>query len=179
MAEAVERYVSTVSIGIPVDVVAESEPLGTGGAARNAVLQAGVSGEKVIVLNGDAIGGWPLDDLVASSLRLGDIGTLVAVDVPDVSRYGRLSVHGDRVELFMEKGGAGPGLVNGGVYCLDVALLASWRHARFSLELDVLTDLASRRRLGLVRCSGPFIDIGVPESFAEGQTVVGAISGLG
>jgi D-glycero-alpha-D-manno-heptose 1-phosphate guanylyltransferase len=178
MAEAVERYALALNLEVPVEVVAEIEPLGTGGAVRHAILEAGVSGEKVIVLNGDAIGRWPLDDLLASNLRRGDVGTLVAVDVADVSRYGRLSVCDDRVDAFAEKGGIGAGLVNGGVYCFDASLLASWQQSKFSIEFDVLTDLVKKRQLGWVRGVGPFIDIGVPESFAEGQTLVGAISGL-
>lgn len=178
MSEVVEQYALSLDLQIPVAVVAESEPLGTGGAVRHAILEAGVRGEKVIVLNGDAIGRWPIDDLLAENLRRGDVGTLVAVEVANVSRYGRLSIRDDRVHAFEEKGGGGGGLVNGGVYCFDAPLLGSWRQPKFSIEMDVLSDLAKNGRLGLVRCGGPFIDIGVPESYAEGQTLVGKISGL-
>jgi D-glycero-D-manno-heptose 1,7-bisphosphate phosphatase len=88
--------------------------------------------------------------------------------VPDVSRYGSVDLCGERVVGFREKAAqsAQPGLINGGIYLLDRAVL---EHIRVpcSLELDVFPKLAAAGGLAGHQFDGYFLDIGLPESYAQ------------
>jgi D-glycero-alpha-D-manno-heptose 1-phosphate guanylyltransferase len=93
--------------------------------------------------------------------------------VPDTSRFGRLQHDGSgTVTGFAEKGIAGPGLINAGAYVLPSDFFAH-RHLPppFSIETDVLTELAARGGLALFETQGQFIDIGVPEDYQRAQTM--------
>jgi D-glycero-D-manno-heptose 1,7-bisphosphate phosphatase len=81
---------------------------------------------------------------------------------------------GALVADFVEKGAAGPGLVNGGVYCARSAWLASLPIVASSLERDVFPVLAERGRLAGATSGGFFTDIGLPESLAAAQESVAA-----
>ena len=85
----------------------------------------------------------------------------------------RRNVKGDRVAVFGEKSGSGPGWINGGVYALRrraVALLGS----PASIERDLFSQLVeSQQQLGMPS-DGFFIDMGLPEMYAEAQQTVPA-----
>ena len=93
--------------GMAIDYVIESVPLGTGGAIRLALAEA--REESVLVLNGDTF----LDADYAAMLRFhaaaGAAVTLAVVHRDDVSRYGSVTIEGQRIAGFQEKGNSGPG----------------------------------------------------------------------
>jgi D-glycero-D-manno-heptose 1,7-bisphosphate phosphatase len=90
--------------------------------------------------------------------------------VEDSGRYGSVLSNGSLVQRFEEKrAGAGPGLINGGVYAFRRDALLRALQPRCSLERDVLPRLASENLLQGVEADGFFIDIGLPQSFAEAQ----------
>jgi len=146
-----------------VDLVVESEPLGTGGA----LLGAGAALEGEFFLsNGDSLFDFNYLDM---SLRTpGDcIGSLGLRAVPEASRYGGVLLDGDRIVSFSEKGRSGPGLINGGVYFLRKRVL-DFVAPKCSLERDVLPSLPERLPAGIAY-DGFFIDIGVPEDYERAQ----------
>jgi NDP-sugar pyrophosphorylase family protein len=154
------RFAMEVSYSI------ESSPAGTGGALRQArdKLQ-----EVFYVLNGDTFFDTDLASL--SRLMSAHPSLLAAVAlrwVPNVETYGSVRLECGRIQAFAEKQGRGPGLINGGIYCLrrealDVLAASS------SLEKDLFPALAEASRLGGVAADGYFIDIGLPETFARAQ----------
>jgi D-glycero-alpha-D-manno-heptose 1-phosphate guanylyltransferase len=148
----------------------ESEPLGTGGAIARSMHHA--SEDHILVLNGDTFLDLELAALEQAWHRERR-PIIVGRMVPDTARFGRLQHDGSAtVTAFAEKGLAGPGLINAGAYVLPTDFFAH-RHLQppFSIETDVLTELAARGGLALFETQGQFIDIGVPEDYQRAQTL--------
>lgn len=145
----------------------EETPLGTGGALRLAL--ANCASDHAFVFNGDT---WLDLDAVAveAQWRQQHAPIIVAREVDDTARYGRLDVVHGRVTGFAS-GVAGPGLINAGCYVVPVDLLAVQPAAeRFSFEADFLASVVASRHFDVFVAHGQFIDIGVPEDYRRAQT---------
>ncbi|MBI3854234.1 MAG: NTP transferase domain-containing protein [Planctomycetes bacterium] len=143
----------------------EPSPLGTGGALRAAL--PALHGGRFLVLNGDSYAAVDLRLLAAlHELRKARAMMLLA-GVDDASRYGRVEIDEDGAVLqFSEKGEAGPGLINAGVYVLDRAVVEEIPAGRpVSLERETFPSLIGKRFFGEPG-EFPFMDIGTPESYA-------------
>lgn len=167
MAEKISSHFGSSFAGMELDYVVEDRPLGTGGAVRLAMTRC--TQDHVFVLNGDTF-----LDLEASAIdeywlsRRNPL--IVARQVPDTARFGRLLVQDDRVLGFTEKGVSGQGLINGGCYVFDRAQLNQFElNQPFSLEADYLAQAVQRLPVNVFVTSGHFIDIGVPEDYQRAQ----------
>jgi len=169
-AEAVVEHFAGGFRGLAIESVVEDTPLGTGGAVRLALAHCRT--DPVLVLNGDTF----LDlDLAAlrACWQADRAPVVVARQVDDTTRFGRLQIEGDRILRFAEKGVAGPGPINAGVYLLPRDLLDTFEPGRpFSLESDFFAPEAGRRLLRAFVSDGLFIDIGVPDDYARAQRLL-------
>lgn len=149
--------------------VVEEYPLGTGGGICQA-LQLSASGE-VFVLNGDTFLGLDYQGMLTfHRARQADI-TLALMPVRNTSRYGNVRVVGDRVVCFEEKGRAGAGLINAGVYLINSRIIEAQELPEiFSFEQDFLAVKQEEIRLFGYISDTFFIDIGVPEDYQRAQT---------
>lgn len=146
----------------------ENEPLGTGGAIRKAITAA--IEPNILVLNGDTL--LDIDYLQFLQFHTGHDSelTIAAVEQENISRYGRLAIEGDRIVSFEEKTQNGGGWINGGVYALKASLIwPSDLPRRFSFESDFLMKDVARLRPLAFKCSGYFLDIGLPEDLDRAQ----------
>lgn len=148
--------------------VIEAEPLGTGGALRNAAAHCT---RDFFLVNGDTFVDFDAAALLAAHEASGAAVTLAAVSVPDAGRYGALDVDdAGVVRAFREKAQpSGPGLINGGVYVVAPRVLELVAPGRaVSLESEVMPALLSRgeRLLAVPQPGATFFDIGTPESLA-------------
>ena len=152
---------------IDVDYSHEEKPLGTGGAIRNAVEM--MRYRQLLVLNGDSFCDVNLADFRNETNKKKTSG-VVTVPVDDVSRFGSLAVDDDsRVFGMNEKGKAGPGLINAGIYLFSKeTIIKNIAAGASSLENDVFPRLLSEG-LFAYKTSGRFIDIGTPESYAKAE----------
>lgn len=171
MADKVISHFGDRFAGMDLVYEVEARPLGTGGALKRALERCNT--DHVFVFNGDTF----LDADVPQIERLwaayGD-PIIVAVHVPDVSRYGRLIVEDGLVLGFEEKGRSGSGLINAGCYVLPADILADTQIAPpFSFESEFLRDAVARRAFRAFVSSGDFIDIGVPEDYFRAQSLLG------
>lgn len=174
LSQSIVEHFGDQFAGLRIAYAVEQSPLGTGGALR-AALEL-VEGDHALIVNGDTFLDLELDEISTlwSSQRR---PILVARSLPDASRYGRLTVDGDRVEAFTEKGVAGPGLVNAGAYLFPCDIARFFPPVeRFSLETDVLVPRLREIDLRCFVSSGYFIDIGVPEDFARAQTELAGVA---
>lgn len=174
MADAVERFAGTRWEGMAVDYSREDQPLGTGGAVRQAALRIeGRDGAHVV--NGDTFLRYAPRDLHAATIAAGADAGLALARVDDVSRYGAVEVDDDTVTAFREKGATGAGLINAGCYYLSPRALASLPGpGPFSLEREVLVPMAAAGRLAAFTRTSGFIDIGVPDDYHRAQSLFGA-----
>lgn len=174
--EQIEAAFGKTWEGIRLDYSREEEPLGTGGAIALAMNR--IVGDACFVSNGDT---WLELDYArfdAAVRRLDARLGVALAEVPDAARYGAVRVESGRIAGFVEKGQAGPGLVNAGVYRVQRSLLAGSPEGKaFSFEHDVLVPATGRETVAGFAGSEGFIDIGVPEDYRRAQLLFAARSG--
>jgi D-glycero-D-manno-heptose 1,7-bisphosphate phosphatase len=150
-----------------IEVAVEPYEAGTGGALWHAREHLD---ERFFLLNGDSRFDVRLGDL--GERLLGDlsaVGVVALRELADASRYGTVTLAGERIVEFAERPAQpGPGLISGGVYAFRRSLLGHLRE-RCSLERDVLPSLAAAGALRGIAYDGYFIDIGVPEDLARAR----------
>ncbi|MFH1153444.1 MAG: nucleotidyltransferase family protein [Pseudomonadota bacterium] len=155
-------------LGIRLTYSIETEPLGTGGALK---LAQNLLDEAFFVLNGDTL--FDIDYADLGFCLTSDVCVALALrEVEDTSRYGRVLLDEGRVMHFSEKNLPGQGYVNGGVYAMRKRVLDRIPPGRASLETDLFPDLAGRNHLGARVYHGFFLDIGLPLTYKEAQTVI-------
>lgn len=156
--------------GIELTYAVEPEPLGTGGAV--VLAQRECANHHVFVFNGDTYLDFDAKAVEALWRRKGN-PIVMACQVLDTARYGRLLVERDRVRGFSEKGSSGPGLINAGAYLLGPRDLAAWpAGVKFSLEQDYLVPAVTTREINCYVDTRNFIDIGVPEDYFRAEAVI-------
>lgn len=161
MAE--QLSVLATASGLSLHLVVEAQPLGTGGALLNA-LQEQPAQARYLVLNADTY----LDAPAYRQVLQAGGNCVVGVKVADRSRYGSLALDSEGgLRAIEEKGPAGPGLINAGVYAFVATAFAGATVQACSLERDLLPSLLQRATVGVGEYEGRFIDIGTPESFAR------------
>jgi len=156
--------------GLTIDVAAEPEEAGTGGALWHARQRLD---EAFLLLNGDS---WFDINLLELPARLdadpAALGVLALRRLEDASRYGVVELAGDRIVEFSARADAsGPGLVSGGVYALRRPVVEGLA-PRASLEAEIFPVLARRGELHGIVCDSYFIDIGIPEDLARARLEV-------
>jgi D-glycero-D-manno-heptose 1,7-bisphosphate phosphatase len=178
LSAEIERAAADIQASLPVrvGVTLSEEPMraGTGGAVFHARDRLH---DRFLLCNGDSLFDCNIADLLADAAAddPDGVGRLVLRRLDDASRYGVVTLDGDRITAFRERPAAGtPGVINGGIYLFRKALLDHLTPA-CSLEAGVMPALA---RDGLLRGTlgtGYFRDIGVPEDFARAQTEIPAL----
>lgn len=147
----------------------EETPLGTGGALAAAARR--LAGDApVLVANGDSVLAAPLAGLVARAAGNPAAPVIALAEVLEAGRYGRVVLDpSGRIRRFDEKlAGAGPGLVNAGVYLVPRALLDALPARRpLSLEREVFPAWVTAPGLWGWPSGGRLLDIGLPESYAR------------
>jgi D-glycero-alpha-D-manno-heptose 1-phosphate guanylyltransferase len=170
LGEQVHKRYETADIGALVEVMIEDEPLGTGGAIRNAL--PAINTPTFIVVNGDSFTNFLLGDLLDAHYASEVDGTIVTTEITDVSRYGSIEIvpATNRIVRFAEKASAeGPGLVSCGIYAFNSAwALREFTSQKFSIEEFFSANVTSACFSAFV-VKSEFIDIGTPESFAQSQ----------
>ena len=169
LSHEVEARVQELSTLLPrqAAITLSEEPVraGTGGALFHARDRLA---EKFLLCNGDSLFDFNLAKLLAAAGD--DERPVIALrHVDDASRYGVVTLAGNRVTAFSERPDAGGGgLINGGVYLLNRSVLDDLSPA-CSMEADVMPRLAARGVLRGMVGQGYFRDIGVPEDFTRSQ----------
>ena len=148
----------------------EDEPLGTGGAIKRSM--EFVTARNVLVMNGDTFFKVSFDKLLMVYQIKKSKMMLVLKELPDVSRYGSVSIdYNGKVTGFAEKGvSRGKGFVNGGVYYINKAYFESLKMPeKFSFEKDFLEKYYKTEDFHGMVCNQYFLDIGVPEDYKKAQ----------
>jgi D-glycero-alpha-D-manno-heptose 1-phosphate guanylyltransferase len=168
-SDAFTQFLSdTLSPG-KYQVVIEEEPLGTGGAIQFAAKQA--KEENVVIVNGDSI--FKADLQVQAEFHFSHHAecTLALKPMKNFERYGVVELNSDNsVALFKEKQLYAEGLINGGVYLLNLPhFFEKGLPEKFSFETDYLQKFYADGKIFGVEQDGYFIDIGIPEDYARAQ----------
>jgi D-glycero-alpha-D-manno-heptose 1-phosphate guanylyltransferase len=151
----------------------ENEPLGTGGAIRDACKK--VKGTNVLVLNGDTLFNANLKSLSHFHARQNADCTIALKPMINIERYSTVDTNNrNMVIAFTEKKFCQKGLINGGIYVLNVnSFLKEDLPEVFSFEKEYLEKSFSVRAMFGMRQDEYFIDIGIPEDYERAQMELG------
>ena len=180
-AEVIAQHFASQPVsGIEVVCVPETAPLGTAGGFLHAVTGSGFTGSVWLVANGDSLALTPLDRFIAGLAAEPVSAAILALSVPDTSRFGTLEVStSGRLVRFAEKR-PGAGLINAGVYAFKGRTLDSFPTVRpLSFELQVFPSLlTAAAEINVQAVEAPFLDIGTPASLAEAGRFIQANLGF-
>jgi len=145
-----------------VHIQVEPEILGTGGSLRLAMEQ--LSGEPILVMNGDIFHTVDLVKLYRYHHRSGNKVTLA---MHDYSCFNTVGVHGERVVSF-QPGPAEQRLAFTGIHVVEPEVLHKIPARSFFHIIDLYEELAGQGVIGLKRVDGAFWrDIGTPEDYLQ------------
>ncbi|HSZ86901.1 MAG TPA: sugar phosphate nucleotidyltransferase, partial [Puia sp.] len=167
--EIIEEYLKKELSIINYQLSIEKEPLGTGGAIQLACEKA--TEKNVAVINGDTFFKIDLQKLSAFHQEKNADCTLCLKPIRNFDRYGAVELNeNNSIKNFSEKKFYENGLINGGVYALNVKnFLDKYLPEKFSFEKDYLEKFYTTGKLfGLIQ-DEYFIDIGIPEDYERAQ----------
>ena len=172
--EVIEKYLQENYPHLNYTLSIEDEPLGTGGAIKLACSK--VLGKEVLICNGDTL--YKIDVLAFSQFHQEKKSacTLSLKPMHDFDRYGVVEINKvGNIQSFKEKQFYQSGLINGGLYALDVErFLNESFPEKFSFEKEYLerkVAAASPEKtdmFGMIQ-DKYFIDIGIPEDYEKAQ----------
>ncbi|MBX0578367.1 nucleotidyltransferase family protein [Campylobacter jejuni] len=157
--EVIQEYFKDEFLGIKIKYSIEKEPLGTGGAIKEALK---FIKNELYVLNGDTF-----FDIDLSKLKLDKSKICLALkQMNDFDRYGTINIdkHG-LVISFKEKVFKKQGLINGGIYFLNKDIFNDFTlQEKFSFE-EFLQENYKKLKARACIFDDYFIDIGVPSDY--------------
>ncbi|MGW0909888.1 sugar phosphate nucleotidyltransferase [Streptomyces sp. NPDC002853] len=178
LAEVFEPYFGDGSaLGLHIEYVTETEPLGTGGAIRNVASRLrSEPDEPVLIFNGDILTGLDIRALVATHEESGADVSLHLTKVTDPRAYGLVPTDATgRVQAFLEKPQTPEEIVtdqiNAGAYVFRRSVIDTIPVGRpVSVERETFPDLlASGAHLQGMVDSTYWLDLGTPQAFVRGS----------
>ena len=167
--EAIVEFLNTQYSTINIQYSIEEEPLGTGGAIKKACSL--INDENVFVTNGDTLFKAGVSSLQTFHKNKNAECTLALKPMQDFNRYGVIELNeDDSIKSFNEKKYYKSGLINGGLYMLNVPeFLYEPFPEKFSFETAYLEKFYTQHKMfGLIQ-DEYFIDIGIPEDYERAQ----------
>ncbi len=153
------------SFGMRIDYSEENEPLGTGGALKQAIFKNNDS--RFIVMNGDSFFNLSLVDLIRYHTSKPAMITMGLAIVKDRSRYGGVELNDDdgSIRSFQKDGSATAGLINSGVYVINRDIVQFVPDGPVSFEESVLPILKNSHLLYGKTFDDFFLDIGISKDY--------------
>ncbi|EDP6564610.1 NTP transferase domain-containing protein [Campylobacter jejuni] len=157
--EVIKEYFKDEFLGIKIKYSIEKEPLGTGGAIKEALKFVK---NEAYVLNGDTIFDIDLKKLVLNDSKI----CITLKQMQNFDRYGTVNVDDQGiVTSFEEKVFKKQGLINGGIYLLKKDIFDKFDlEKKFSFE-EFLQENYIKLKARAEIFDDYFIDIGVPEDY--------------
>lgn len=166
--EVIQGYYGNRFGDLQIDYSVEEEPLGTGGALKQALQR--VRSELMLVMNGDTFFDVDVSEMVDLHRHYEADLTMALKPMKRISRYGVVTVEHSRVVGFEEKQERKSGYINGGIYLMNRTVFDRFDlPQKFSLEADFLKAHAGSLNIQAYLSDAYFIDIGVPEDYHRAQ----------
>jgi D-glycero-alpha-D-manno-heptose 1-phosphate guanylyltransferase len=171
--EQVIEFADTWRDRFEIEYSIEEEPLGTGGAIRQAVMNC--DDEQVLILNGDTFFPIDLQDFSAKHLMDESVDMSIALKpMQNFERYGVVHVdEANNISSFSEKEPRAEGNINGGIYALKTACLKEFIFPpKFSFEKDFMETHVNVLYFKAYAYNDYFIDIGIPEDYSIANEIL-------
>jgi len=148
----------------------EQQPLGTGGAIKQALSY--VHNDKVLVVNSDSFMEFSLEKFLKFANTNNAELAIVCTRVEDINRFGAADIATDsKLIKFFEKGQQGAGYINSGIYLINKnhPKLSSLE-GKFSFENELLANV--NVSVYAMKNKGLFFDIGTPDDYESAQMLL-------
>jgi mannose-1-phosphate guanylyltransferase len=169
-----EQFGDGSEFGLEITYVDEEEPLGTGGAIRNAAqgLRGGPD-DPIVIFNGDVLSGHDIAAQLDMHRKADAAVTLHLVEVPEPARFGCVPTDSDgRVMAFLEKiPNPLTNRINAGCYVFRRSVIDRIPPGRVvSVERETFPRfIASGEVLMGFVDTAYWLDVGTPETFVRGS----------
>ena len=166
-SELVIKHVDGAFPDLAKTYVFEDEPLGTGGAIKKSVEKT--TEENVVIINGDTYFDVNISDLSSFHLTKKADCTLALKEMKSFERYGTVEINKENsITAFKEKQYCEKGLINGGIYILNVKAFSKNKFSeKFSFEKEYLEVNVSSHKLFGKAYTSYFMDIGIPSDYRQ------------
>ncbi len=173
--QKIQTKIGTRWRDVKVSYSIETEPLGTGGAIRQAMKQSSIT--EALVANGDTFLKINPHDLIQFATdHAADIAIALRA-IEDSSRFGKVSIDlTGRIVAFQEKAPGSSGLINSGLYYLKSSVLDLVEASSFSFEKDILTAHHDKLAIFGMQTTAYFIDMGIPDDLARARIELPIVS---
>lgn len=160
-------------LGVEVVIVEEKEPLGTGGAIKNAEKYID---DTFIAANGDVISSLDMNSFTEFHEKKGGIGSISLWEVDDPTRFGIVGIDAqDNIVRFLEKPKPEEifsNWINAGVYILEPKIFDFIEAEKnVSMEREVFPIILDEGLYGY-RFKGHWIDAGTPETYIRAHQIL-------
>lgn len=154
---------------LSIDYAHEKEPLGTGGAIKNAMQFTRTN--DVLVTNGDSLFLCDVQQQYQLHQDKQSDLTLALKPMKNFERYGTVVLNEDqRIVQFNEKRPTNEGFINGGVYIFNKSSFDKINFPlKFSIEKDYFENYLNRLSFHAISDDAYFLDIGIPVDYARAQ----------
>lgn len=175
MHEIIAEYLHKSYSSLDYKISFETEPLGTGGGIKLACEKT--TQENILACNGDTLFKISLQELDNFHKEKNADCSLCLKQMKNFERYGVVELNeDDSIQSFKEKKNYTSGLINGGMYALNVDHFKKENlQGKFSFEKDYLEKSTQSSMDGEAKLYGLiqdeyFIDIGIPEDYERAQS---------
>ena len=162
-------------LGTRIKYAEERQPLGTGGALRNASRYL-TSGKKFLVVSGDTYLDLDFPDFLRFHDEKNSLITMALARRERPSKSGCVEIDKEnRIVKFVEKE-KGAGLINAGYLIFSSEVFDYMpKKNKFSLEYDLYPKLVKTKRIFGYVTSGYFRDLGNPEDYEAMKKELGEV----
>lgn len=169
MSEAIDQYYKDQGGDLQIVISNEDEPLGTGGAVKNA--EKKIRSKHFIVANGDSFCQVDLSEMLDLHFQRQALMTMAVIESTETKEAGLVHLDDSHmIKAFQEKTeGIEKGYVNTGIYILERDVLSRIKaNEKSSLEYDLFPELTNADCYGYVAKEELF-DIGTPQRLEKAR----------
>ncbi len=150
--------------GLNIVYSKETEPLGTGGAIKNAEK---LIDDDFIAINGDGYCDINFKELIKFYKEKKAKAVITSMVIKDCSDYGTIELDSDnKILAFIEKQKKFNGFINIGFYVLSKDVLEKMPKGKVSIEYDVFPKVVNENKAySFIYKGKDWVDIGVPERY--------------
>ena len=169
LPESINEFFGDNYKGITISYSHEKEPLGTGGAIKQAL--AKTNSNTVLILNGDTMFKLNINEFYESHSNAKADFSLALKPLKNFKRYGVVKLNEtSRVIGFEEKKEQKQGNINGGVYLLNKDKFNALNfEGKFSFEKEFLEKEYTNLSFNGFIADDYFLDIGIPQDYKQAQ----------
>ncbi len=138
--EMIENYLEKKKLGVKINFSIEKNPLGTGGAIRNA--KKWITEKSFLVINGDVITNIDLKKVIKKS------NSIASIEL--VTKFGVMSIENEKITKFLEKKPISNTWMNAGIYHLEKSVLAKLPQ-KGDIEKTLFPQMAKEGKLTVAK----------------------------